>query len=189
MKRFVAISRSLSLVFRLARLLASPLKGIPVHSSFVFRVNHAGIGHIWGHFSDYGGTFVIDESDPSKSSFDITANPASVDTGAKKRDEHLQAPDYFNTKQYPAITFKSTAVKKVSDTKLEVTGDMTLHGVTKSIVVPIEIVGKGEFPKGTHRIGIEATFSVKMSEYKIKGDPKSVADEVHIVASLEGADK
>ncbi len=161
----------------------------PVHSSFVFKVTHANIGHIWGHFSDYGGTFVIDESDLAKSTFDITANPASVDTGAKKRDEHLQAPDYFNTKQYPAITFKSTAVKKVSDTRLEATGDLTLHGVTKSIVVPIEIVGKGEFPKGTSRVGIEATFSVKMSDYKIKGDPKSVADEIFIIASLEGARK
>jgi polyisoprenoid-binding protein YceI len=188
MKRLVITALFVACVSSTA-LAAAPLTVDPVHSSFVFKVTHANIGHIWGHFSDYGGTFVIDESDPAKSTFDITANPASVDTGAKKRDEHLQAPDYFNTRQYPAITFKSTAVKKLSDTRLEATGDLTLHGVTKSIVVPIEIVGKGEFPKGTSRVGIEATFSVKMSDYKIKGDPKSVADEVFIIASLEGARK
>jgi polyisoprenoid-binding protein YceI len=188
MKRFITVALFVACISS-AAFADAPLTVDPVHSSFVFKVTHANIGHIWGHFSDYGGTFVIDESDLAKSTFDITANPASVDTGAKKRDEHLQAPDYFNTKQYPAITFKSTAVKKVSDTRLEATGDLTLHGVTKSIVVPIEIVGKGEFPKGTSRVGIEATFSVKMSDYKIKGDPKSVADEIFIIASLEGARK
>jgi len=188
MKRFVAIAPFVVCVSSVA-FAAAPLTVDPVHSSFIFKVTHAGIGHIWGRFTEYGGTFVIDESDPSKSSFDISANPASVQTGAQKRDEHLQSPDYFNTKQYPAITFKSTSVKKVSDNKLEATGDLTLHGVTQSITVPIEIVGKGEFPKGTPRIGIEATFSVKMSDYKIKGDPKSVADEIFITASLEGMQK
>ncbi|HSZ57841.1 MAG TPA: YceI family protein [Tepidisphaeraceae bacterium] len=185
MKRLVAVALFVACVSSFA-FAAVPLTVDPVHSSFVFKVTHANIGHIWGHFSDYGGTFVIDDSN---SAFDITVNPASVDTGAKKRDEHLQAPDYFNTKQYPAITFKSTAVKKVSDSRLEATGDLTLHGVTRSIVVPIEIVGKGEFPRGTGRVGIEATFSVKLSDYKIKGDPKSVADEILIIASLEGKDK
>lgn len=188
MKRFAAIALFVAFGSS-AAFSAETLKVDPVHSSFVFKVTHANIGHIWGRFGDYGGTFAIDESDPSKSTFNITANPASVDTTVKKRDEHLQAPDYFNAKQYPAITFKSTSVKKVSDNKLDVTGDLTLHGVTKSIVVPVAIIGKGEFPKGTGRIGIEATFSVKLSDYKIQGDPKSVGDEVFIIASLEGANK
>ena len=188
MKRIVAIALFIicasSLTFA-----EVPLTVDPIHSSFLFRTFHANIGHIWGRFGDYGGTFVIDESDPSKSSFDIFANPLSVDTTQKQRDNHLQRADYFNSKLFPKITFKSTSVKKVSDNKLEATGDLTLHGVTKSIVVPIEIVGKGEFPKGTFRYGIEATFTVKMSDYKIQGDPKSVADEILIIASLEGMRK
>jgi polyisoprenoid-binding protein YceI len=188
MKRFVPIALLFACVSSVG-FAADRLTVDPVHSSFVFRVTHANIGHIWGRFGEYGGTFSIDESDPSKCSFDISANPASVDTTQKKRDDHLQAPDYFNTKQYPSITFKSTWVKKVSEGKLEATGDLTLHGVTKSITVPIEVVGKGEFPKGTFRYGIEATFTVKMSDYKIQGDPKSVADEILIIASLEGARK
>jgi len=188
MKRIVAIALFVTCVSSVVRAEA-PLTVDPVHSSFIFRTHHANIGHIWGRFSDYGGKFVIDESDPSQSSFDIFANPISVDTTQKQRDDHLQRADYFNTKLFPKITFKSTSVKKVSDNKLEATGDLTLHGVTKSITVPIEIVGKGEFPKGTFRYGIEATFTVKMSDYKIQGDPKSVADEVLIIASLEGMRK
>jgi polyisoprenoid-binding protein YceI len=80
-------------------------------------------------------------------------------------------------------------VKKLSDTKLEVTGDLSLHGVTKSIVVPVEITGKGEFPKGNRRIGIEATFSVKLTDHKIEGALGAVGDEIFLIASLEGAQK
>ena len=188
MKRLIAIALLVGCVSPVA-FAADALTVDPVHSSFLFRTLHAKIGHIWGRFSDYGGTFSIDEADPSKSSFDLYASPISIDTTQKQRDDHLQRADYFNSKLFPKITFKSTSVKKVSDGKLEATGDLTLHGVTKSIVVPIEIVGKGEFPKGTFRYGIEATFTVKMSDYKIQGDPKSVDDEVMIIASLEGMRK
>ena len=188
MNRFITTALFVACVSS-AAFAADALKVDPVHSSFVFKVNHANIGHIWGKFSEFGGTISIDDSDLTKSTFDITVNPASVDTGNKKRDEHLQTPDYFNVKEYPTVTFKSTSVKKVSDNRMEVTGDLTLHGVTQSITVPVEILGKGEFPKGNGRIGIEATFSVKMSEYKIKGDPKSVGDEIFLVASLEGSHK
>ncbi len=188
MKHFTTIALFAALVSS-AAFAAEPLKVDPVHSSFVFKVKHANVGYIWGRFNDYGGTIAIDEADLAKSAFEININPTSVDTANKKRDEHLQAPDYLNAKEYPAITFKSTAVKKVSDTKLEVTGDLTLHGVTKSIIVPIEITGKGEFPKGNGRLGIEATFSVKLTDYKIQGAPGVVGDEIFLIASLEGAQK
>jgi len=188
MKRFVMIALFVGFVST-AGFAAEALKVDPVHSSFVFKVKHANVGYIWGRFNEYGGTIAIDEADVTKSTIEINVNPTSVDTGNKKRDEHLQAPDYLNAKEYPAITFKSTAVKKVSDTKLEVTGNLSLHGVTKSIVVPVEITGKGEFPKGNGRIGIEATFSVKLTDHKIQGAPGAVGDEIFLIASLEGAQK
>jgi polyisoprenoid-binding protein YceI len=100
MKRFAAIALLVAFVSS-AGFSAEPLKVDPVHSSFVFKVKHANVGYIWGRFNDYGGTIAIDEADLAKSTFEINVNPTSVDTGNKKRDEHLQAPDYLNAKQYP----------------------------------------------------------------------------------------
>src|SRR4029450_565038 len=98
----------------------------------------------------------------------------------EKRDAHLKSPDFFNAKQYPTITFKSTSVKKGEGSALQVTGDLTMHGVTKSITVPVELTGKGQFPPGTLRAGVEATMVVKMSDFGIKGMPGALSDEVKV---------
>jgi polyisoprenoid-binding protein YceI len=127
----------------------------------------------------------LDEADASKDSFSLTVPAASVDSRVEKRDAHLKSPDFLNVKQYPDITFKSTAVKKIDDKHLEVTGDFTLHGVTKSIVVPVELIGKGEFPKGTARVGTESVFTVKQSDYQIKGLPGATSDELRLMIALE----
>ncbi len=158
----------------------------PVHSTTVFRAHHAGAAYFWGRFNDPAGSFVLDESDPTRSSFSGEIQVANVDTHNDKRDGHLKSPDFFNAKQYPTITFKSTSVAKGEGNVLQVTGDLTLHGVTKSVVVPIELTGKGEFPKGTQRAGIEATFVIKMSDFEIKGVPGAIGDEIKIIAALEG---
>jgi len=111
----------------------------PVHSFVVFRIGHANIGYVWGRFNDPAGSFTLDDADPAKSSFEIEIKVANVDTHQPKRDEHLQTPDFFNAKQYPTITFKSTSVKKGSAANtLDVTGDLTMHGVTKSVTIPVE---------------------------------------------------
>ncbi len=166
----------------------------PVHSSAVFRVHHANVGYVWGRFNDPSGSFSIDESDLTKSTFSVEIAVANVDTHNEKRDAHLKSPDFFNAKQYPTITFKSTAVKKSPNTSvqegnrnvLDVTGDLTIHGVTKSVTVPVEYVGKGQFPPGTPRAGIEATFNLKMSDFKFKGMPGMIGDEVRVIVAMEG---
>jgi len=162
----------------------------PVHSFVVFRIGHANIGYVWGRFNDPAGSFTLDDADPAKSSFEIEIKVANVDTHQPKRDEHLQTPDFFNAKQYPTITFKSTSVKKASAANtLDVTGDLTMHGVTKSVTIPVEITGKGDFPPGTHRAGLETTFTVKRTDYGIKGIPGApgvVGDDVRITVALEG---
>lgn len=158
----------------------------PVHSSTVFRVGHVGIGIIYGQFKESSGQFTIDPADLTQSSFDIQVQAASVDSHVDKRDAHLKSPDFLNARQYPTISFKSTSVKKVDATHLEVTGDFTLHGVTRSITIPVELIGKGEFPQGTARAGIETVFEIKQSDYQIKGVPGATSDVIKLMVSAEG---
>ena len=158
----------------------------PVHSTMVFRIKHAGASYFWGRFNDPSGSFALDGADPTQCSFNVEIQAANVDTHNEKRDAHLKSPDFFNAKEHPTITFKSTAVKKGEGDVLQVTGDLQMHGVTKSMTIPVELTGKGEFPAGTHRAGVEATFVVKMSDFKIKGMPGGLSDDIKVVVSLEG---
>ena len=158
----------------------------PVHSSISFMTPHAGISYIHGRFNDYSGTFTIDK-DPGKSSFALSINVASVDTNNQKRDEHLRAPDYFNEKQFPAITFQSTKVKKTDD-GFEVTGDLTLHGVTKPLTLKLKGGDKVvEFPKGTPRIGVQTMLTLDRTEYGMTTAIEGLGKEVHINIALEAA--
>jgi polyisoprenoid-binding protein YceI len=162
----------------------------PVHASLIFRAKHVNVGIFYGRFNAIAGQFTLDEANPSKSSFNFEVQTASVDTQQEKRDAHLKSPDFFNVKQYPTITFKSTAVKKGEQTNvLEVTGDLTFHGVTKSVTVPVEVTGRGEFPKGTQRAGVESVFTIKMSDFDVKGIPGmpgAVGDDVRLMFAAEG---
>jgi polyisoprenoid-binding protein YceI len=193
MPRFAFRPALAVLMFALA-MIASPAvfaadnyKVDPVHSTSVFRIKHANIAWFWGRFTEPTGSFTLDEADPSKSSFRIELLADKVDSANPKRDAHLKSPDFFNAKQFPKITFKSTSVAKgEGENMLAVTGDLTMHGVTKSVTVPVEISGKGQF-MNTPRAGVEATLTVKMSDFQIKGMPGALSDEVKVVVSLEGA--
>ena len=103
-----------------------------VHSSVSFKARYLDISWIHGRFNEVEGKFSVDREDAAKSTFELTIKADSVDTANKARDEHLRQPDYFDTKQFPTITFKSTAVKAIKS-GYAVTGDFTMHGKTKSI--------------------------------------------------------
>jgi polyisoprenoid-binding protein YceI len=155
----------------------------PEHSSVIFRINHLDIADIYGRFNDPTGVVVLDSSDPSKSSFTFEVQAANIDTHNEKRDAHLRSPDFFDAKQFPVITFKSTSVKG-SGNDYEVTGDLTMHGVTKQITVPITRTGEGKDPWGGYRTGWKATADLKRSDFGIKG-VAGVGDEVHLIISFE----
>ncbi|MGD9720169.1 MAG: YceI family protein [Pirellulales bacterium] len=166
---------------------ADTYKVDPVHSSISFMISHAGISNIHGRFNDFSGTITIDKDDPAKSSFALTIPIASIDTNNIKRDEHLRAPDYFNAKQFPNMTFQSTKVKAV-DGGYEVTGDLSLHGVTKPVSFKLQGGDKVvEFPKGTQRIGLVSNFSIVRSDFGMTVEPKALGDEVPIVVGIEAA--
>ena len=149
---------------------AANYKVDPVHSSATFRVKHMNTSYTYGRFNAISGTFAIDEADPAKSSFDFTVKTDSVDTADAGRDAHLKNTAFFNAKQFPSITFKSKSVKSSGKDTLEVTGDLTLHGVTKPITVSIELTRHGKATcRGTAIAGIESVFTIKRSDFGMKG--------------------
>jgi polyisoprenoid-binding protein YceI len=190
MRQFAAFASALAsvLVFAgFAQGATETYKADPVHSTSVFRIKHANAAYFWGRFNEPMGTFTIDDADPTKSTFNVELTVDKIDTNNDKRNAHLKSPDFFNAKQYPKITFKSTSVKAGNAPNLlEVTGDLAMHGVTKPITVQVELTGKGEFPPKVQRAGVEANFVVKTSDFEIKGMPSALSDEVKVVVSLEG---
>jgi polyisoprenoid-binding protein YceI len=185
MLRSLTVALALT-VLSLPTLAADNYKVDPVHSTSVFKIKHANTANFYGRFNGPNGSFSLDAADPTKSSFSIELNANNVDTGNPQRDAHLKSPDFFNAKQYPTIAFKSTAVKAGdSPNTLAVTGNLTMHGVTKSITIPVELTGNGEF-MGAKRAGVEATLNVKLTDYEIKGTPAVLSDEVKVIVSLEG---
>ncbi|HWB01092.1 MAG TPA: YceI family protein [Pirellulales bacterium] len=156
-----------------------------VHSSVSFKARHLDLSWIHGRFNDVSGTFSLDRQDPSKSTFELSIKVDSVDTANEKRDEHLRQPDYFDTKQFPTIDFKSTSVKPITG-GYEVTGNFTMHGVTKPITVVLTGGKEIEF-KGVKRVGFSTELALKRSDFGF--DPKAIGpigDEALILIDCEG---
>jgi polyisoprenoid-binding protein YceI len=160
----------------------------PAHAGITFKVSHFGISWIPGRFNGFSGNFTIDPDDASRCSFAMTINAESVDTNNPARDKHLRTPDFFNVKQFPAVTFKSTAVKAIKN-GYEVTGDLTLHGVTKPVKLELVGGGKAQFPPGVQRTGYSADFIVKRSEFGIDKFEKMLGEDVYVSVSFEGVKK
>ena len=162
-----------------------------VHSSVLFRAKHMGVAYNYGRFNDFSGNIAVDKTDASKSTVEFQVKTESVDTGNAKRDQHLRSADFFNAKQFPVITFKSTKVaeKAGQENVLEVTGDFNLHGVKKSTTIDVEITGQKKSPQVGEIIGFHTTFSIKRSEYGMNYGLESVNDDIQITVSVEAAKK
>jgi polyisoprenoid-binding protein YceI len=158
------------------------------HSAVSFKISHIGLSWTHGRFNDVSGSFTIDKDDPTKSAFALSIKTESIDTGVPKRDEHLRSPDFFNAKQFPAITFKTTTAKAV-DGGYEVTGDLTLHGVTKPVTFTLKGGRTAEFPKGVTRTGYSTELTIKRSDFGMDKAKEAVGDEVYISISFEGTKK
>lgn len=161
-----------------------------VHSSIVFKINHLGVAPFYGRFNDISGTWTYNPDSPEQSSFNIVVSTESVDTNNGRRDGHLKSPDFFNVAEYPEITFESTKVEKTGSTTLRVTGDLTLHGQTKSVTTDLKLVGRKETRQG-FKCGFGTEFTIKrtdfgMDTYVAEG---ALGDEVTLMIGLEGARK
>lgn len=154
------------------------------HSSVVFRVKHV-VAPFWGRFDKVEGAVAWDAAKPEASTVELTIDAMSVNTNDGKRDDHLRGPDFFSSKEFPKMTFKSTKVVSKGEGKLEATGEFTMRGVTKTITVPIEMTGEGESPFKDTRAGFEATFNIQRSDYGVKAYIPTISDDVRIVVALE----
>ena len=155
-----------------------------VHSTAIFRVQHLGAGNFYGRFNELEGTIGWDaEAGPS---FDVSIKIESVDSGNEALDRHLKNADFFDAKQFPTMTFKSTGAKKMGD-NWKVMGEMTMHGVTKAVEVDMEFVGRADVGRGD-RVGFETTFTIKRSDFGMNWGVENGAlgDATKIIVSLEG---
>lgn len=160
-----------------------------VHSGAFFGVRHFGVSNFYGRFNHVEGTIHYDPGDPASSSVEIRVRADSVDTNATDRDEHLKGPDFFNAKRYPWLSFKSTKVEKGEGDILNVTGDLSIRGQTKSLTVPVRVLGEGETPQG-YKAGFEARFQILRSEFGVRyGLPDALGDEVDILLAIEAVRK
>ncbi|HEX9792388.1 MAG TPA: YceI family protein [Planctomycetota bacterium] len=159
------------------------------HAYVLFRIKHLGVGWNYGRFNSLAATLAYDAEKPGNSSVEFSADTQSVDTGNGKRDTHLRSPDFFNAKQFPKLSFKSTRIKRVDAETLEVTGEFSLHGKSKEITFPVEITGQGKDPWDNLRAGFEARFTLLRSDFDITFMDKLLSDEVKVTVAFEAIAK
>jgi len=135
------------------------------HSSVGFTVRHLVVSKVRGKFTRWSGTIRMDEHDLARTEVDVTIETASVDTGVEQRDNHLRSPDFFDVANHPAMTFRSTRVEKTADGALRLFGNLTLHGVTKPVVLDVEYAGSQKDPWGGLRAGFSARTSLDRREF------------------------
>jgi polyisoprenoid-binding protein YceI len=155
------------------------------HSWVAYRVKHNGLANSFGMFKDVSGSFTFDEQAPEKSSIEVVVKVDSIDSANTKRDGHLKSQDFFNAKQFPTIKFKSKKVAK-SGEGYEVTGDLTLHGVTKEIGFKLDKVPTKSGPRGGASSGFNVDLPIKRSEFGMSGFLPMIDDEVLIMVGIEG---
>ncbi len=160
----------------------------PVHSTMIFGINHLGVSTFYGRINGPTGEFHLSHDEPAASSFDISAKAENVDTKHKGRNDHLRGGDFFDAKQFPDITFRSTAVSRSSKSTYAVTGDITVHGVTRSINVTIEHIGTKDTRMGT-RSGFSTNFTIKRSDFGMGYMVGMLGDDVTLMIGIEGIKK
>jgi polyisoprenoid-binding protein YceI len=162
----------------------------PAHSGVTFKISHLGLSWVQGRFNELAGAFTLDPRDEtgSKCAFNITIKADSIDTNNAKRDGHLRSPDFLNAKQFPGISFKSTAVERIKD-GYQVTGNFTMHGVTKPITFALLGGLHKEFPKGVLRTGFSAELALKRSEFGMEKFVDTIGDNVYIGICFDGVKK
>jgi polyisoprenoid-binding protein YceI len=162
------------------------------HSEVLFSVKHL-VSRVSGQFQDFAGTILIDRAKPEASSAEFTIKATSISTKETRRDDHLRSPDFFDVAKFPEITFKSTKVTPKEKDAFEVTGDLTMHGVTKPVVLAVGFLGDIKDQMGNDKAGFEATTTLNRKDFGILWNKALdqggyvLGDDVKIVINLEAA--
>ena len=185
--RFASVA-ALTFVLTAEATLAETYVVDAAHSSVDFSIRHL-VGRTKGRFGDFSGTISYDAAQPDSARFSGIIQVKSIDTGNERRDGHLQNADFFAAETYPTITFESTKVTSTGENTLSVQGQLTMHGTTKEVTLPVEILGTGINPRsGKAQIGIETNFSILCSDYGVNSWERFSAvlgDEVKIQVLIE----
>ena len=139
----------------------------PAHTRIGFVARHAMVTKVRGSFNEFEGTAVLDGANPANSHAEVTIKAASIDTRNAQRDEHLRSNDFLAMQEHPEITFTSTGARQVDDTTFELTGDLTIRGVTKSITIPFTFEGAAKDPFGNLRAGFEGSVAINRKDWGV----------------------
>jgi len=165
-----------------------------VHSGVVFRIMHAGAAPFYGMFTGLSGDLVVDMDNPEATRLNMAIDTSKVATGNDNRDDHLRSADFFNARQFPTATFTSTSVKAAgdgaADGAMQVTGDLTLLGVTKPVTATMTPTGEGQFRNST-RAGFETKLTFKRSDFGMTAyiDQGTLGDEIELIVFIEGIEQ
>lgn len=167
MKKFMLLF-ALVLMFNITNAQTTSWKIDPAHSSISFAVDYMVLTEVSGSFKDFSGTLQQEGEDFSKSSIDVSINASSITTDNEKRDGHLKSADFFDVQKYPSAVFTGTSFEKTGDNTYNITGDLTMRGVTKTIVISAKYAGQAKDPWGNTRQGFKGTTSIDRTEFGIQ---------------------
>jgi polyisoprenoid-binding protein YceI len=164
----------------------------PVHSNAQFKVKHMMISNVKGEFTAVNGTLRLNDNDSTRSQVEASIDASSINTRDPQRDAHLKSPDFFNVEQFPTLTFKSTRISKKGDDRYSVEGELTIHGVTRNVVLEAEDVSApAKDPWGNTRIGLSATARINRKDFGLTWNSTLetggllVGDEVAITLDVQ----
>jgi len=161
------------------------------HSKVQFDVAHLVISEVTGQFKSFDGSVLSDKPDFSDAKIEVSIDVNSINTDDEKRDGHLKGPDFFDANKYPKITFKSKSLKKVNNNLYKLTGDLTMHGVTKEVVLDVQFNGIKNDPWGNTKAGFKVTGKINRNDFGLKynapleGGGVLIGEEVNITCNLE----
>ena len=140
----------------------------------------------YGNFNEFTGSFTVDEENPENSKVRAEIQTASIDSNHAERDKHLRSDDFLDVSEYPTATFESTRIEQTGERTAKITGDFTLHGVTKPVTLDAKMIGYGDDPWGGYRMGLEASTTLKLADFGITKDLGPASETVEIIISVEG---
>ncbi|MGB3598019.1 MAG: YceI family protein [Pseudomonas neustonica] len=156
------------------------------HASINFKISHLGYSFVYGRFNDFSGNFSWDADKPESSAVNVSINTDSVDSNHAERDKHLRSDDFLNVAEHPTATFESTGVEMTGDDTANITGNLTLNGVTKPVVLDAKFIGEGDDPWGGYRAGFSGTTTLTLKYFDISRDLGPAAQDVELIITVEG---
>ena len=159
------------------------------HAFIQFRIKHLGFSWLLGRFNDFEGSFSYDENNPAASRVKVTVRTASIDSNHAERDKHLRSDEFLDVEKYPEAVFVSTSYTEGEDKTAVLSGDLTLHGVTRAVSIAVKPIGHGPDPWGGKRRGFEGSTTLKLADYNINYDLGPAAREVELFLSVEGIEQ